>query len=983
MTLGKWTACVAAWLGLMVWAAAASAQTNSSIAGTVKDPDGAVLPGVTVQVSSPALIERSRAVVTDGTGQYRVIELRPGTYAVSFTLPGFATVQRTGIELTTGFTATVNADMRVGEISETVTVSGTSPVVDTQNVITQRVVTRNVIDTLPTGKVFANLGALVPGMTTGGFTYAKQDVGGSSGYGNNTLAIHGGRAGDQLVALDGMPVSISYSSISFLLFPDSNVEEINLQTGSHQAEFEAGGVRVNFVPKSGSNTFSGWLAGAYTNEHLQTDNLTDQLRARGLNAADRVKYLSDFNPAVGGPIMKDKLWFYAGYRSWRTVRYTTKLYDTDPKDWVYTPDLTRGAIPYEQPTWSASGRVTWQASRVNKFSFNIHRDIRCECQQFVDDVGGTLEASVRADYQNWLTQGTWTAPVTNQLLFDAGVSRIYSNVPTGPLASAVGPPARELATSIEFRSRATATGGQNEGYRPVQSKNYAFRFAMSYVTGAHNFKTGIDINPAYTRMDRYLLGDYVAVLLNGVPNRVEYVALPNYTIGEIRRGGIYVQDQWTMRRLTLNGGLRYEQLRTFYPAMTFAPTNLLPQRSFPGADVVDWKDILPRMGAALDIFGTGRTVAKVSFNRYVITERVDLLREASPADAAGGRNNRSWVDTNRDFVPDGDALNPLENGELGPASNTRFGQPVLTLRQDPNWRTGWNVRPDNWEAKVALQHELLPRVAVIAEYIHRTYGKFSVIDNLPTTPADFDPYCVTAPRDSRLPGGGGQQICGLYDLNPSKLGLVDRVRTKASNFGDQYEYWHGVDLSIDARLPGGVLAQGGISTGKTVTDNCEVAAKLDNPSQYQCHQETPFRTQVKLLGSYMFPMQIQVAATYQVVPAFTPVFGRAASAIIPNAVIAPSLGRNLSAGATATAAVNVVEPGSLWGETVNQLDFRVSRTFNLGRGRLKGIVDLYNLTNANAVLNENPTYGTNGAAWLNPVSILQGRLVKFAAQLEF
>ena len=280
-----------------------------------------------------------------------------------------------------------------------------------------------------------------------------------------------------------------------------------------------------------------------------------------------------------------------------------------------------------------------------------------------------------------------------------------------------------------------------------------------------------------------------------------------------------------------------------------------------------------------------------------------------------------------------------------------------------------------------------------AAYFRRVYGNFIVTDNLLTGPSDYDPYCITAPTDARLPGGGGQRICGLYDLNPAKVGQIDQVRTYSDKYGDQYKHWNGIDINLNARLPNKILVQGGVSTGKTMTDNCNVVTKLDNPSTYNCHQETPFLTQTKFLAAYPLPWwDIQVSATYQRMVydptgTFTAsalgVLGMRALYVATNAVIVPSLGRSLSGGA-ANATIDLIEakPG-LFFDPLNQVDFRVSKTFVVKGTRIQGLFDAYNLLNANTVLTLNTSYGTDGANWLRPTAALPGRLVRFGVQIKF
>jgi hypothetical protein len=283
----------------------------------------------------------------------------------------------------------------------------------------------------------------------------------------------------------------------------------------------------------------------------------------------------------------------------------------------------------------------------------------------------------------------------------------------------------------------------------------------------------------------------------------------------------------------------------------------------------------------------------------------------------------------------------------------------------------------------SVQREIVPRVSVNAAYTRRSYTNLTVINNLAAGPSSYSPYCITTPTDTRLPGGGNQQICGLYDITPGLVGQLNRVQTFASNFGDQYEHWNGFDLSVDARLPSTILLQGGVSSGRTVTDNCDIVSKINNPSPLYCHVALPLVPNMKLLGAYTLPIQVQVAATFQSIP------GNSIQAqyVATNAQIAPSLGRNLAVGPNGTATVNIVPPGSMLTDRVNQLDLRVSRPFVFKAGaklmKMKGIFDIYNLANVSPVLVVNNTYGTRGAAWLSPLQILAGRLFKVAAQVDF
>jgi hypothetical protein len=282
-------------------------------------------------------------------------------------------------------------------------------------------------------------------------------------------------------------------------------------------------------------------------------------------------------------------------------------------------------------------------------------------------------------------------------------------------------------------------------------------------------------------------------------------------------------------------------------------------------------------------------------------------------------------------------------------------------------------------------------VSVSASYFRRLYGNFEMTDNLALSGADYDPYCITSPTDPRLPGGGGEEICGLYDLKREKVGQVNTITRSSSSYGKRIEHWNGVDLTMNARLPR-LLLQGGVSTGRTLEDSCEIvravpesSANFTGNGERFCRTQSPFLTQVKLLGAYTLPYEIQLSGTFQTIP------GPAITAnyVASNAQIAPSLGRNLSAcpsatgACTATVTINLVEPSTENGERMKQFDLRVSKLFTVNRLRVQGSVDVYNAFNANDVLQLNTTYGTNGASWLVPQAILNGRLVKFDLQVQF
>jgi len=288
-----------------------------------------------------------------------------------------------------------------------------------------------------------------------------------------------------------------------------------------------------------------------------------------------------------------------------------------------------------------------------------------------------------------------------------------------------------------------------------------------------------------------------------------------------------------------------------------------------------------------------------------------------------------------------------------------------------------------------VQHQILPRLSVDVGYFRRWFGNFSVVDNRALAPdlsTDFGTFSVTAPVDSRLPNGGGYSVNNLYNINASRAGLVDNYFTFASDYGTQIQHWNGVDVTLNARLRQGVLLQGGLSSGRQITDNCEVLAKVPEASGAAsptglpyCRHTQNFLTQVKFLGSYSVPkVDVQVSGAFQSIPG--PQIS--ANQVLSSAQVRPSLGRALAGAATVT--VNLVPPGSLFGDRLNQLDLRFSKVLKYSRTRTSVNLDLYNAFNAETVLAENATY-TNATAtgWRVPTTLVTARFAKISVQFDF
>ena len=984
--------------------ASAQSATTGAIAGEVRDATGGLLPGVTVEAASPALIEKTRTAITDGQGQYKIVELRPGVYTVSFTLPGFSTVRREGLELNSGFTATVTVELKPGGVQETITVTGANPVVDVQNTRQQNVLTREVLDTLPSAKSIQSLAALTLGAITTS-PLGGGEAGGSKGepvFGFNQ--IHGSANGVR--TFDGIKTCSAYNVATSCRyqFNQMAVQEMVIDTNVASAESESGGMNVNMVPKDGGNKFAGSFMAEGANSSLQSSNLTDNLRARGLTAAAGVRKIYDVGVGFGGPLKVDKLWFYTAHRSWGSIEQLAGVYfNKIPNTLFYEPDLDRPAI-YDRYTRDASLRLTWQATAKQKFNFNGSLQDYCWCYSyFITNPEAAWDFHVHPS-NNWMA--TWSYPATNRLLFQAGASlrqdRQLNGVPkeTGNARQVI-----DLSNNVPYGSRFASTGtlvGDTDYGDMGNQYAYQTRVVASYVTGSHALRVGMQTMTGQNELRLIApLYNVQYIFRNRVPMQLRQGAFPHSQHGRLKLMlGAYAEDQWTIRNLTLNLGLRYDSLNAYNPAQCRPGGEFVPEFCFGAVEnVPNWKDINPRIGAAYNLFGNGKTAIKFSFGRYVTYETTAITKATNPAAAIAISTTRTWNDStfpagdprNGNYVPDCDLKSPVANGECGARDNQRFGTPVATTRYDPELTEGFGVRPYTWQSSVSLQHELRPGFGLMIGYFRTSYGNIQVTDNLAVTPADYDTYCVTAPSDTRLPGGGGYQICGLYDVKPAKFGQVDNLVTRAKNFGDRTQVYNGVDLSANARLRRGTLLAGGVSFGSTHFNYCNspdfqsqavTAAAVQVPAQW-CDYSLPNegQLQIKLQGAYPLPYGIQVSAAYQNLPGL-PQF---ATFSFSNAQIAPNLGRNLAAcpaigNCTAVATVNIFEPNTRFEKRYNQIDLRVSKNIRAGRFRITPRLDAYNLFNSDSVIGE--IYGF-GAAWLRPTEILTARLVKFGAQVDF
>jgi hypothetical protein len=969
-------------LVVMCLLGAATAARAQTIAGTVLDSSGAVMPGVTVEVSSPALIEKVRSATTDGSGQYRIINLSPGTYTVVFTLAGFNTVRREGIVLTTDFSANVDANLRVGSLEETITVSGQSPLVDVQTVAKQTVLTRETLDALPTARTIQAAGALIPGVTG----TAGRDVGGTTMLQQSAITF---RQGALIQLWDGFWLSnvqgTGTGGATSFYVNATGAQELSYSTGADAIQVATNGIALNMVPKDGGNSFHGSVFADYFNENWQSDNLNDDMRARGVLNLTKTLRNFDFNPGIGGPIKKDKLWFFGAFR-YQVLERTIpdNYYDKNPLPHVYEADLSRptvddGYIPNE------SFRLTWQASAKDKFSYWITNQNKGR-RHFFLVTGLTPEATgVQKTPHAQAQTVRWTRTQTSRLLFEAGgadgstlyIEYYQPHVP-GTCTATECTPSTILAITDQ------ATGKSFNAYPPGWSEHGGSMQQMygsaTYVTGTHAFKGGVMFGHGMSPNPTRWVGDATLTFNNGRPQSATLRIPRDTRNGYLPDLGLFAQDRWTIRRATMSLGVRYDYFASRALEGTLPPSRWNPSQDFPEVKAVSWQDVSPRVGVAFDVFGNGKTALKANVGRYLAAENVSTATQVNPQLTISATDTRTWVDLNGDFTiynPDG----TLQASELGPSTNANFGKVIPTNQTtDPKTLEGWNARGATIEWQAAIQHQISERFAVNGGYYFRYFGNQIITDNTLVTAADYDgPFCVTAPTSPDLPGGGGYPVCGLYDVKVASRSLVQNHRTFARNFGQgTIDHLQGYELSLNARLARNSFVNIGVDASRRLLDNCD--NNVDSPQSQYCRTVTPFRPDVKINASYMLPYEIQLSGTY---------LGSngvdvTATWNAPNSVIAPALGRNLAAGATANKAVMLIEPGTVYLDRLHQIDMRLSKGFRIGRYRMRGDLNMYNLGNVTYTSAYNSTFTTVGAnSFLRPNDVLAGRTIKVSGQIDF
>jgi hypothetical protein len=980
----------------MAMLVSSAAYAQSVITGTVRDASGASMPGVTVEAASPVLIEKVKAVVSDGNGNYRITDLRPGTYSVSFSLTGFNTYRREGLELPSDFTATLNAELKVGALEETITVTGESPIVDVSSTSRTQVLSRDVLDAVPTGRTIYGMSQLVTGVQL-----STPDVGGSRAMQQSYMSTRGLTSANNIVQIDGLMINgLDGDGAVQQYINNQMIQEMSYTTAGAGADVSPGGVRVNVVMKDGGNSYNGTFFGAWNDGSWQSDNLTDGLKAKGLRAADRIAKIYEFSGGFGGPVKRDKVWFFAAGRF--------SGVDAPIADTFYVPkgstnaDCQAGRVACEQGIDdqninSATVRLTWQISPRNKMSLYYEEvdKFRGHGMNAGDDPETASQIWTSPRYNDAVLR--YTSTISSKVLLEGGYSFNYEeyvitnqdgiNQDRGTPQWYAGASRRD-ATLVTLRSGLANWGGRYPDRFNTQA-------SMSYVTGAHNAKIGFQYNWGIYVNTRETNADLQQVYLNGVPSTVTVYNTPlRYKDALLGDLGLYAQDTWTLNRLTLNGGIRFEQLKHEVSKQESGAGRFIGARNFDPIPMPTFKDPAPRFGAVYDLFGNAKTALKVGINRYNESRTTFFANRYNPLALTSA--SLSWVDANADDIA---------QGELGctyqtPGCEINFGQlpanfgRVQLNRVDPNFKRVYNI-----ETTAGIQHELLPRVSLSANWYRRTFHRLRVTDNVLRTKADYIPFDIFNPMT-------GQPFT-IYDVSAAAVSRVDQVDTNAGS--ERTHVYNAFDLNVNARLPGGGTVFGGFVSERNLRNICD---EPDDPTMLlycdDAKNDIPYRPTLKLAGTYPLAYGISISASFQSLAGRPlggttvtgnkisgPGYGDTGSPVGTNFLItrttrypancpAPCPAGALVAPTLTSASITVplVAPGVEFLPRLNQLDLSFAKQFKVGSMRVQGQLDMFNALNMSTeLLYRSTNFAT--ASYLQPSSVLQGRMYRVGMQLKW
>ena len=996
---------------LFMFSSVATAQ--SSISGQVRDTSGAAMAGVTVEAASEALIERSRTVTTNAEGRYSVVDIRPGTYTMTFTMQGFNTVKQQ-VEVPANVAVPVDANMQVGSIGQTVEVQARVATVDVENVAHPEVLSRSEMDSVPTARNLQSVGSYIPSVHLN-----IPDVGGSQQIQQTYIATHGNPPEHDVILLDGMLVNTTQSDGQIQTYIENEmIQEFVYSTVSNPVESTAGGVYANLVPKDGGNTMHGEFFGSFVPSAFVGTNLDSNLLARGIAQQSAITNVQDFDGSLGGPFIKDKLWYLLSGRKQQTYQQSPLCSNNG------SPCVDRSRI------YTGHFRLTYQMNSKNKFSAMWMRDFKRTEDEAVTNTANGVAANFNATTQRipamyYITQEKWTGTVTPKLILEAGFSfdKLDYNVryQNGQTQSPFSPVwYSDVLLQDTVKGLRYNVGTMQQIYN---FDRYVVQGGGFYVTGSHQIKFGIQDSwgPAYQKT--FMNGDLYAIEASGVPTSVTAYDTPVYNRPYLNADlGIYVMDTWKLKRLTITPGIRWDYLSNQINPASAPAGRFVPARNFSAITcstykgISCFKDWAPRLGLAYDVFGNHKTAVKAGVGKYETPLVSNNLQAFNPMFVAS--QSRSWINTGGCTGP---TCYPLDNN-IGPAPAGAFG--TLTPRSlDPNYHREYNM-----QYVVGVQHEIRSGLTLNFNWMRRDDYQQELIRNLSVPGSAWNPVTITNPLD-------GSPIT-LYNLSPSYGGLTPVLLQTNAPRSLRANSYNGFETSVSGRLPRGTFIIASWTIDRELSRQCDQTAGtnlLNDPNSLRycdwygnLNQNLgqmggiPYRNEFKLQGNVPLWWKFEFGASLYSDPVYNgnfalnnPPYGvtnaettfagaqqgfkevnwtLTSTTKYPTNCVCPNPGGVVDAGLSpqGSETILLVAPGGRLTPQLNQLDISLRRAFVIhDRWTIKAEGQIFNVLNANTVYAEGQTLGSSitpfvkGGIGGTPTAILNPRMLQLVVQFKF
>ena len=924
-------------LALLLGTPLAHAQTTGSITGLVTDASGAVLPGVTITLSGDRLIGGPQTQVSDTSGTYRFDRLVPGAYNVKFELQGFRSVERPDVRISAAFVATINGKMEVGSLSETITVTGESPTVDVRSNVQQTVMNQEILEGIPTGRDPWSLAKLIPGVQV-----ATYDVGGTQSMQQSSMSAHGSNTADVSYNIDGATVNWpgGGGGATMIYYDQGMFEEVNYMTSAIPAETLAGGVSINMVTKDGGNVWKGNARYNFANDNLQSENWGETQRINPLFLGNPTKKTYDFNLSGGGALVQNRVWVNGTVRKW----VVNKLVSARNDDGTQALD--------DNDLKNYSGKAVGQITTNNKLSVSYLwndkiRGHRRDSNDRIPDIASVVQTNPVQT-----TQAKYTG-IRGGLVFESNFSVMdgqtnYTYQPdTDP----------SLVRIIDTGTTEVFNASTREEHQPNSRHQFdnVFTFGKSGMGGEHLIKAGVQWGRLFYGSDYSVQNDHWLVYNNGVPVSVRQYNSPAFSKNEAKVTGFFIQDSWSMNRLTLNIGGRYDKYVGTLPAQSSPGGRFAPARTVAENEAINQSIAVWRAGASYDLTGSGRTALKASYSRYGLQVGIDRVTNVNPLTV--GSRDCPWADTNNN--------RKFDEGELTGACPGFGGGTLTNYAEGVQW-------PYSDEATAGIETQLPGAVRVGAMFYYRTNRKqIGQVNTLQPSTA-YTAHTVT------IPNGPGGTVQSPKPATAEVYNISVAANTQTLNVRDNVDYldteYKGIEFTATKRFSQKWQMQAGFTIGKN-EGGVSGGTDLNDPNNTRFPQGiigNDSETALRVSGSYELPGRINLAGSMIANNGYPYV-----STYSLTRAVAATQGITLT---RASQTIQLSERGDERYGNVTMVDLRLSRSFRFGSRSFQPQIDFFNVGNADTATARTLAVGTS---YLNPVEILSPRIIRVGFSLNF